>query len=110
MRTRRNISACVLCRFNYWAAQTQLCDCGLVCVCAAPSTEPAGAPAPPTVGGTIREGMLFKTGGETKTWHQRWVVIAGPQLVYFKTQQDAKEVCVREGTRLALVWTCLTSV
>ena len=59
---------------------------------AAPAAEAAAAPAPPTIGGTLREGMLFKTGGETKTWHARWVIIAGPQLVYFKTRQDAVEV------------------
>jgi len=35
-----------------------------------------------------KDGFLTKQGGTIKTWHERWFVLKGKKLVYFKTRND----------------------
>lgn len=40
--------------------------------------------------GVIRCGWLRKQGGFVKTWHSRWFVLRGDQLLYYKDEEETK--------------------
>ncbi|XP_061887274.1 rho GTPase-activating protein 24 [Entelurus aequoreus] len=40
--------------------------------------------------GVIRCGWLRKQGGFVKTWHNRWFVLRGDQLFYYKDEEESK--------------------
>ncbi len=42
----------------------------------------------------IKEGVLFKQGGQIKTWKQRWMVLREHQLYYYKSAADKEPLGV----------------
>ncbi|XP_077478198.1 rho GTPase-activating protein 24 isoform X2 [Stigmatopora argus] len=42
--------------------------------------------------GVIRCGWLRKQGGFVKTWHSRWFVLRGDQLIYYKDEDESKSL------------------
>jgi hypothetical protein len=53
------------------------------------STGASEARAAPPIGGgavVVREGVLTKLGGETPTWHARWVRIVKGGLLLYKSE------------------------
>ena len=42
----------------------------------------------------IKEGSMFKQGGQIKTWKQRWFVLRGHQLYYYKSAADKEPLGV----------------
>ncbi|KAM9794843.1 rho GTPase-activating protein 24 isoform 1-T1 [Syngnathus typhle] len=42
--------------------------------------------------GVIRCGWLRKQGGFVKTWHSRWFVLRGDQLLYYKDEEESKSL------------------
>ena len=50
----------------------------------------------------MREGWLAKQGGRIKTWKNRYVIISGNVLYYFKSPKDKVRVRLRLRLRLRL--------
>ena len=48
----------------------------------------------------MREGWLAKQGGRIKTWKNRYVIISGNVLYYFKSPKDKVRVRLRLRVRL----------
>ena len=40
----------------------------------------------------MKTGWLFKQGGVIKSWHKRWFVIKGDQLLYYTNQDETKQM------------------
>ncbi|XP_068190336.1 rho GTPase-activating protein 24 isoform X3 [Antennarius striatus] len=58
--------------------------------CVSPSGPRRADAKRPGRPGVVRCGWLRKQGGFVKTWHSRWFVLRGDQLLYYKDEEETK--------------------
>lgn len=67
-----------------------------------PSRSPGQPPGPRGCGPVLKEGWLKKQRSIMKNWQQRWFVLRGDQLFYYKDKDEAKPqvsgACSMSGT------------
>ncbi|XP_040603657.1 rho GTPase-activating protein 22 isoform X4 [Mesocricetus auratus] len=62
--------------------------------------SPGRSPAPHKLGPVLKAGWLKKQRSIMKNWQQRWFVLRGDQLLYYKDKDESKpQICMFSGSR-----------